>query len=109
MVQEWKRDEQTNIGLPRRITSFFPGHSAFLLGETGLTTVERCFYSKKREKEGRGGGGRKEKRRASSRFDRDTAPSLPPRQTIVKTRHGGVEWWCAAGQLGKTREICRKY
>lgn len=51
MVQEWKRDEQpTNIGLPRRITSFFPGHSTFLLGETGLTTVERCFYSKKEKK-----------------------------------------------------------
>lgn len=73
MVQEWKRDEQaTNIGLPRRITSFFPDHSTFLLGETGLTTVERCFYSKKkREKE------KNKKRRASSRFDRDTLPSPP--------------------------------
>lgn len=72
MVQEWKRDEQpTNIGLPRRITSFFPGHSTFLLGETGLTTVERCFYSKKEKKKR---GKKNEKRRASSRFNRDTVP-----------------------------------
>lgn len=73
MVQEWKRDEQpTNIGLPRRITSFFPGHSTFLLGETGLTTVERCFYSKKEKK--KRGKKKNEKRRASSRFNRDTVP-----------------------------------
>lgn len=92
MVQEWKRDEQpTNIGLPRRITSFFPGHSTFLLGETGLTTVERCFYSKK-EKKKRG----EKKKRETTRILEIQSRYGSPRQTIVKTRHGGVEWWCGS-------------
>lgn len=77
MVQEWKRGRTNQHRFTPADNKFFPRpFPAFLLGETGLTTVERCFYSKKREKEG--GGTRRNDAHPRDSIEIRPSPLPPP-------------------------------